>query len=321
MVTRRVSAAASTEEPRGASAGTTRRIFTFGLVPLHLVLVAWTVGLRVDHLLIDAASIGLFYIGPKSARFAQLLLPIWLVGFIYELQPLLLPLRGSVHVEDLYRAELAWFGVESGGERLTPPQLLGRHLSAPLDLLCGVTYLLYLVETFVFAGLLYFKDQERMSTLTLSFLAVNLAGICTYLLYPAAPPWYVDSYGLGPAVLDAAPSAARAARFDALVGVNVFASFYSRNANIFGAVPSLHCAYPMLVLLCSRPLGKGAVAFAAVFAALVGFSAVYLNHHYVIDVVLGVLYALGTFAAVRTVRRYLSAHASVPKGALSHAPG
>ena len=33
-------------------------------------------------------------------------------------------------------------------------------------------------------------------------LLLNLLAYATYLIYPAAPPWYVAHYGLGPACLD-----------------------------------------------------------------------------------------------------------------------
>ena len=56
---------------------------------------------------------------------------------------------------------------------------------------------------------------------------------------PAEPPT-----GDGPADLAALPSPAGTARFDALLGIHYFASFYARNTNVFGAMPSLHASYP-----------------------------------------------------------------------------
>jgi membrane-associated phospholipid phosphatase len=93
--------------------------------------------------------------------------------------------------------------------------------------------------------------------------------------------------------MDARSSMAGAARFDALTGIPYFATFYGRSADVFGAIPSLHVSYPLLTFLHGRELGKRwlDVASFALFL-LVSFAAVYLNHHYVLDVLLGVLYTV-----------------------------
>jgi hypothetical protein len=126
-----------------------------------------------------------------------------------------------------------------------------------------------------------------------TFLLMNIVGFATYYVYPAAPPWYVADYGLGPANLAARSSAAGAARWDAITGIPYFAGFYGRSADVFGAIPSLHVAYPLLTYLHGRELRKRWLDVASFgLFLLVSFAAVYLNHHYVLDVLLGVLYTL-----------------------------
>lgn len=112
-----------------------------------------------------------------------------------------------------------------------------------------------------------------MSTLAWGFLLVNLIGMFDWLVFPAAPPWYVAQYGAGPAQLDATPSAAGAARFDELLGVHYFADFYARSGNVFGAMPSLHVAYPTLVFLVLRERVRLGAIMALSFAIFVAFSA------------------------------------------------
>ena len=122
---------------------------------------------------------------------------------------------------------------------------------------------------------------------------MNLVGFATYYVYPAAPPWYVADYGLGPANMAARSSPAGAARWDALTGIHYFQGFYGRSADVFGAIPSLHVSYPLLTFLHGRELRKRWLDAASfTLFALVAFAAVYLNHHYVLDVLLGVLYTL-----------------------------
>ncbi len=75
--------------------------------------------------------------------------------------------------------------------------------------------------------------------------------------------------------------------------MSYFHDLYARSANVFGALPSLHAAFPLLVYLASRKsLKLRAVRIAMLgYWLLVVFSAVYLRHHYVIDVTLGSIYA------------------------------
>jgi hypothetical protein len=133
---------------------------------------------------------------------------------------------------------------------------------------------------------------------------VNVAGFATYYIYPAAPPWYTAAYGLGPAQLGVSASPAAGIRWDQLTGLHYFAGFYGRSADVFGAIPSLHVAYPLLVALYASRLRRvllDVIHFG--FFGLVCFAAVYLQHHYVVDVLTGVLYALLGYGVERSIHR------------------
>jgi len=69
------------------------------------------------------------------------------------------------------------------------------------------------------------------------------------------------------------------ARFDALI--------YERNPQVFGAMPSLHVAYPLLVVFYTWPRGWKWRVPALCFFVMVSFAAVYLAHHYILDVLAG----------------------------------
>jgi membrane-associated phospholipid phosphatase len=65
-------------------------------------------------------------------------------------------------------------------------------------------------------------------------------------------------------------------------------------------MPSLHVAYALLVVVQGWPVMSRAWRGAAVaFFLLMCFSAVYLDHHWVLDVVAGVAYCLCVMGAVR----------------------
>ena len=132
-----------------------------------------------------------------------------------------------------------------------------------------------------------------MQRFSLGFLLLNVAGFITYHLYPAAPPWWYHAHGCAVDLAAKASEGPNLARVDAYFGIHYFGGFYGRSHDIYGAVPSLHVAYPLLILLCGwsafRPLYR---VLAALFFVWMCTAAVYLDHHWVVDVVVGVVYTL-----------------------------
>ena len=122
----------------------------------------------------------------------------------------------------------------------------------------------------------------------LTFLLVNIIGFVGYYLYPAAPPWYVQQYGF---IFNAHTPGNTAGlhRFDEYFHVGIFSALYSKSSNVFAAMPSLHSAYPLIVLFYGLKcrLGKINMFFALVVLGI-WFAAVYSGHHYVLDVLAGV---------------------------------
>lgn len=289
------------------------RPWIVALLLAHLIFVATALELRVEHVVVDALVLILAFANSRTRQILVYLLPFWLTGFLYESIHLLTPLRGAIHIADFYRAEVSLFGVASQG--VTLAEWFLAHTSPAADVVTGLAYMLYLLEPPLLVILLLVsrRDGDRARLLAWSFLAVNVMGLLTQIAFPVAPPWYVIEHGLGPAVLDAAPSAAGAARFDAVTGLGYFASFYSRNANVFGAFPSLHSAYPLLGALTVGAVGKRWLVPTAAFALLVAFSAIYLQHHYVLDVLGGWLFAGVAFVAVRRVLTRRARHVEAPE--------
>lgn len=270
------------------------------LLLLYLAFHGLLGGLRGDHL-IYAGFIGvLYYTGPKGHHVLHFLLPLLLVAMIYDAQQYYAPiLRSTVRIQEPFQLELALFGIGD----LTPSQWFQSNTHPLLDVVTGFAYFSFVHAYVLMAAYLYFylpyrssESAEKTSyrrlgqSMMLGFLVVALLGYVTYLLYPAAPPWYVDRYGFN-LIADAPPEAAGAARFDRLVGFPVFEAFYAKNTNIFGAIPSLHCGQMFLALYFSFLAGKLRMLSSVFFVAVL-FGSVYLNHHYIIDALLGILFAI-----------------------------
>jgi membrane-associated phospholipid phosphatase len=79
--------------------------------------------------------------------------------------------------------------------------------------------------------------------------------------------------------------------FDKMTGLGVFKMLYEKNANVFAAIPSLHSAYvPVALYYALKTKPSKFWLFLLTFVSLgIWFSAVYSGHHYIIDVLLGVM--------------------------------
>lgn len=290
------------------------------LVAAHLAgsIAAGTAS--AEHWIVDGIWLALAVAGSPARRWGGILLPVWLTAVMYrDVLPILTPYRGPVHIADLYAAELQWFGYETQtGRRIPCEWFRERHWPA-LDLICGIPYLTFQFVAIAVAAGLARRDPRKMRTFLVAYLFTHVVGFSLHVVFPAAPPWYVERYGLGPPRFDVPGDAAGLARVDDLLGIDVARSLYAKSTNVFGAVPSLHTALFVLIPLVARDLGRAWLVGSAAGAAIIAFGAVYFRHHYVIDVLAGVLFAGAAYgAAVAWIRsdRATSTDVAPPKGAV-----
>jgi len=307
-----------------------RHRVALGVIAAYLVVMGLAFGSRLDQLVFCGPMLLLGLYSDRTRRVFSGVFPFLAFGITYELthftRPLVERLRLTVHVLEPYLLDRALFGISTAEGQLTPNEFLARHTSAVLDLVNGVGYALFLWWSVAVALVLAIRDDPRhrqmLRRFGWSFFFMNLAGIATYYVYPAAPPWYVSQYGFGPVRYDIKPGIADLQRFDALVGIPYFSTFYSRSADTFGAIPSLHVSYPLLTFLFGRELRKPwlDVASLALFV-VISFGAVYLQHHYVIDVLLGAAYAIAAYAASRPWKRFPRPERAQSPAGKSPSPG
>jgi inositol phosphorylceramide synthase catalytic subunit len=263
--------------------------------------------LRAEHIAVLGVWLLLNY-WPRLRPFLLGLLPFLLFGLIYDGLRFVMPtIHQAVppHVVGPYALERQLFGWhEPDGRVLLPTDLLAAVHSTPLLLASAFGYLFYLYEAFVVAIALFFVDRDLLRRFGWGFFLLSMMGLLTWCLYPAAPPWYVAKHGFGPADVHAIADPARLASVDAMLGIRLFGGTYSRASDVFGAMPSLHAADPVFVWLFVRQVaGRWRWLFAA-FAGLVSFAAIFLGHHYLIDVLAGWAYAgAAYFAAEELLHR------------------
>ena len=277
------------------------------LLPLPFVL--WPLGCvlaglgRWEHAAIMAGVPTLAYASGRSKRLFLGLLPFGILGLVYDAMRFVKDVGVSterVHLCDLRAIDMRIASANVGGARGTVHDWLQVHDSLPLDLLFAVPYGTFIFVAIAFAIYLYVKDYARMRLFGWVFLLVNLAGFAVYHLYPAAPPWYFHAHGCSVDLAAHASEGPKLARVDAFLGVHYFRDFYGRASDVYGAVPSLHVAYPMLIMLFGWPVFRlPGRALAVVFLLLMCTAAVYLDHHWIVDVVAGLAITIAVFATAR----------------------
>lgn len=268
-------------------------ICVVGLV-LWLTVTALFIGFRPEHILLAVLVAAMFFVAPASRRLVVALLPFLIFGISYDWMNLCPNYEvNSVDVRDIYEAEKSLFGIGA----LTPNEFFALHNCKFMDFMAGVFYLCW-VPLPIFYGIWLLATRKRGGYLhfALVFLLVNLIGFALYYIYPAAPPWYAPLHGWE-AVPGTGGDVAGLGAFDAMTGTGVFHGLYARNANVFAAFPSLHSAYTFVAFIYAFR-NRNSLAWKIILGVVtlgIWFTAVYTSHHYIIDVLGGVMCALAGY--------------------------
>ncbi len=227
-----------------------------------------------EHFLLVGISLVLALWNDSSRRLALVGLPYLLYALVYDSMRWYADYLRSpiIHMHEPYEFDLHWFGIHG----LTPNEWLQKHTSPVLDFFCGLAYtpMLFIGESILLS--IYFiatGQLRRAERFTWIFVIANFVGFSCYYIYPAAPPWYVSDHGF---VIDLAvrASPAGAIRFDHLMVYPFLAILYGWRLRRFRLI-----AVPYFLLVC--------------------FAAVYLNHHYLLDIFIGLGIALAVMGAAR----------------------
>ncbi|MGN6178895.1 MAG: phosphatase PAP2 family protein [Mucilaginibacter sp.] len=260
---------------------------------VYLLLSVWLVGFKSDQVVLILLFNTLFYASGITRKF---ILGFSIFIFYWVLFDYMKAIPNyevnNVHIADLYNVEKHLFGINVNGKILTPNEYWALKGTTFLNVVTGLFYLCWIPVPLSFAAFLFFKNRREFLYFALTFLLVNLIGFVIYYAFPAAPPWYVQQHGFvfQPLTLG---STGGLSKFDAYFHINLFKSIYSKGSNVFAAMPSLHSAYPVIVLYYGfrNRLGLANIFFAIVVLGI-WFTAVYASHHYVLDVLAGIICAI-----------------------------
>lgn len=192
----------------------------------------------------------------------------------------------SVHITDLINLERAIFGFIP----TIKLQDLLYDVGTPhwYDYLTVTFYSLHFLVPFIFAFIFWMINREWFRRFAITLLVLSFSGFMTYLLFPAMPPWLASEQGYLPEV----HRVVYEDRYPFLLQDLKLPTIYSKfNPNLVGAMPSLHIAYPWLVFLFIFQKYRWKSLIMAFYTLALLFTAVYGGEHYVIDGVVGMIYA------------------------------
>ena len=271
-----------------------RSVIVISLLSIAYLLLSWLlVGYKPDQVFLMLLCNVLFYSSKISRKFLFAYSTFLVYWIIFDYMKAIPNYKFNVvHMEDLYNAEKHLFGIHFNGKLLTPNEYLKLKSTTFLDVMSGIFYLCWIPVPFAFGLYLFFTNRRQCLYFTLSFVLINLVGFVVYYAYPAAPPWYIQQYGFvfHPNTHE---GIAGLSRFDDYFHVHIFKGLYTKGSNVFAAMPSLHSAYPIVVFYYAvkNRLKLASVIFGIVTVGI-WFGAVYTSHHYVLDVMAGILCAI-----------------------------
>lgn len=271
------------------------RPYAFGLYFVALVLWTAAYGIPVQRELVilwTCGALACFSIGRPPREILQLVLdwlPIVAVLWIYDLT------RGAADSFGIgvhYHVMIDFDSFVFGGE--TPTEWLQGHLYEPgvvhwWDVAFTFVYTSYFIVPFALAGWFWARDRPAFQRFTRRLVTLALAGLTTYIAFPAAPPWMAGEMGL---IGEVHRTTGKGWEVISVGTASLFSKGQA-SSNMVAAVPSLHCAFVTLValFLWKRVRRRWLRPLLLLYPLAMGLTLMATGEHYFFDVVLGWIYA------------------------------
>jgi membrane-associated phospholipid phosphatase len=269
----------------------TRRALVIGapvayVIALTIVIVSWGLPLARDQLF--------FWLGLGMAAFSVAAWRSWgrmLLEWLpfYGLLVAYDFLRGAVAVAPADAHVAPQFAIDKLlGAGVVPTVWLQDHLwhaGHPRWYDYGVwaVYMTHFFAVWVTAAVLWCVARHRFRRYVVLTVVLTLGAFLTYWLYPAQPPWVTAQS------LQIAPIDRIVPEVWGQLGVQTVQSVYENGSlvNTVAAMPSLHAAYPLMLLLFFWPAGPAARIGLGLYTLAMGFTLVYSGEHFVTDILAG----------------------------------
>jgi membrane-associated phospholipid phosphatase len=210
-------------------------------------------------------------------------------------------LNSRVEFSGLIRADEMLFGGELPTIRLQNWFFDGE--AGAFEVVMYGVYMLHFVVPFALAFLLWWRRPEYYWNYATSIVVTSFAGFATFVAFPAAPPWLARQQGYTDGF------AHLSAEAWSHLGLRSVPTLYEQmSPNPVAAVPSLHAAYATLfAMFVFMAFGRRWGALSVIYPLAIYFSTVYLGEHYLIDEIIGSIYAVVGFFAARWIVAWVKA--------------
>ncbi len=260
-------------------------LFLVYMISMTALMVWQGVGIAPDRyaLVLMLGSLAI----RRTRRFLMDWIPFMLILISYDFLRGLATLLGNrAHFQEMIDFDTWIF-------HTLPTVTLQQHFFNPqslqwYDYLATIFYFLHFALPLAFGFILWIYNREHFKEFAIGISLLSYAAWATYVIFPAAPPWLANQNGYVSRVNKIMDQTFKAFP-DRLHMPTVYTEIRS---NPVAAIPSLHAAYPMLVLLFALSFFGLRALFFLPYALSVWISVVYLGEHYVADIVVGVLYAV-----------------------------
>ncbi len=267
-------------------------VFTIQFVSFLLLLIF----MRLKRVPQGWDTIGVFLVvatvwHKQGRMFVKAFLPFFLLIYTYVIfrRPFTDLDPSQIHVTELIHWERTLFLGHLPAvwlQQWLNPNMFWGHIVRQIS---NVLYISHFIIPFFVVLFLWNFYRVAYWRFVIGFIITNYVSFLGWTLYPAAPPWW-------------------ATHFNYLVGNLTVANYSNMSVNFLlsspdpvAAIPSLHAAYPAyMALFMIHIWGKKAWPI-ILFPLSIGFAAVYLGHHYVVDILAGYLVAFLAFMIVTKV--------------------
>jgi membrane-associated phospholipid phosphatase len=292
------------------------RPYAFALYVVALILWTAAYGIPVQRELVilwTCGALACASIGRPPREILQLVLdwpPIVAVLWLYDIT------RGaadSMGIGVNYQTMIDFDRFVFGGE--VPTNWLQGHLYDAgvvqwWDVLFTLVYTSYFIVPFALAGYFWARDRVAFQRFTRRLVTLALAGLATYIAFPAAPPWLAGEMGL----IDEVHRSTGKGWEVVSVGTASLFSKGQASSNLVAAVPSLHTAFVTLValFLWNRVRRRALRPPLLLYPLAMGLALMATGEHYFFDIVLGWIYAAAVMAGWSWWERRRSPAARLP---------
>lgn len=148
-----------------------------------------------------------------------------------------------------------------------------------------IIYLSHFIVPISLLTYLYVRDRDRWRSYMRRWTLLSFLGLVGYVLLPTIPPWMSSDRGTVDLVHKGLERDWSVFNLGALGDLFRFGA---DGANAVAAMPSLHCAYPALIVLFFGPArGHLGRTLLVLYALFMGFTVVITGQHWLIDVFAG----------------------------------